>query len=492
MRKKSEKKESSVFLYDDHKLVTRRDFLAAGAIPFAASMFAPTLLSLLLRSNEAHAACPSGEGTGPSLPAFIQFNLAGGAMLGANFIPRRIDGTFAPNMSLMGVGGASALTGNTATEFGVTDGFLSTSGLLAGIRASASAATLANTTIVAIVARGRDDTNVNRLDISGLVTAAGNAGTKLPNLSTSNFQQSPTLLKPPTPLRVTSYDDVRSASGVEGPIGNLGKSFAEATFKLVQRLSESEANRLLSSQVRNAGELKELIGCATSANATLAAQDRPATDPREVAAIANVWGITGGGNPTNPRNESVVFASLVYNALIGQTGPVRLEKGGYDYHNNTRTTGDARDTEAGVICGRILESASALNQPVFLYLSTDGACRSEESASISAPWVSDRGQAGVTLILVYDPSGRPTTAVRSGANLPNQIGYLTNGQAADESFTSGWNDERAGLAVFANYLAWARPSDWRTLYNQVISSNNLTQLLSTTGANNELDRVLRL
>ncbi len=137
---------------------------------------------------------------------------------------------------------------------------------------------------------------------------------------------------------------------------------------------------------------------------------------------------------------------MAYNALKSNCGSVALELGGYDYHDNTRTTGDARDLEAGRNVGRILETANALGKPVFMYVTSDGAVSSQKSSNQGSPWNSDRGTGGVSYMLYFNPNGRPQT---SGF----QIGSFTQGQVADDSFVTGNSPEAAAAAVFANYLA---------------------------------------
>ena len=82
---------------------------------------------------------------------------------------------------------------------------------------------------------------------------------------------------------------------------------------------------------------------------------------------------------------------------------------------------------------------------MFLYITTDGAITSTQSTSRNSPWIYDRGVAGVTYMLVFDPQGRPLTS-------DFQIGHFTQGQVADEAFMAGWNAESSAVAVFANYM----------------------------------------
>jgi len=445
---KKDGRKREILIYEDHPLVTRRDFLSAGLMSFTAAAVAPSLL--LSRNVFACEALTAGQG-GSAMPAFIQLNLAGGGMLAANLVPRDEGGAIIENRNLMGLGrGALNMTG----DFGNGNLFFQGSTLFSGLQSTADATTLANTNIIGIVARSRDDSNTNRFDISGLATAANLKGNQLPNLSVSDYRQMPAYINPPKELTVSSYQDVEGALGVQGPLGRLAKEKLRAAVELIKNLSSDQSNRVIAS---NSDSVKASVPCATESNLTLIDQDAPPTDPRAEAALQGIWGIAAN---TNPRDRSVVFSTLVFNALKKYTGPVRLQMGGYDYHNKTRTTGDTRDGEAGAMVGQILQTAAALNQPVFLYLSTDGSCRSAESDTPDSPWVSDRGQAGLTIIFVYNPNGRTTLTSPFAADankkiLAHQVGLLTAGQAADQNYVPGWNDERAALAVFLNYLKFA-------------------------------------
>jgi hypothetical protein len=150
---------------------------------------------------------------------------------------------------------------------------------------------------------------------------------------------------------------------------------------------------------------------------------------------------------------------MVYNALLGQSGTVNLQMGGFDYHNNTRNTGDQRDQAAGANIGRILDTARILGKKVFLYVTSDGSVVSDENAVPGqGTWTSDRGDAGLAMIFIYDPAGRPAT---SGY----QIGNFTNGQVADPSTPVGASPDLAAQAVFANYLQLNKRMD---LFDRIV------------------------
>ena len=400
--------------------------------------------------------------------------LAGGAGLAANYVPTDQGGQLLPTYSRMGLGDNQLTIENEFgnVPFAGDDGTgVLISKLLTGIRANASAATLANTAFIAIPVRSRDDSGMNLFDVSGLVTKAGLVGSQLPNLgrrqTETGINQMYAGEKPPTPLVVGSYDDINSALALgAGAINNWTDTQKVSLVKMVEKLSTSQMNRV--NAFAGGRTLATLVKCATAKNVELSENPPPSLDVRQDASLAGVWGVDGN---SNARDESVVFGSMVNAALQRNAGTVSLEKGGYDYHNGTRTTGDTRDGEAGDVIGRVLESAAALNQKVFLYVTSDGSVNSEESNARDSVWRSDRGSAGMAYILAYDPAGRPSTT-------GHQIGQFTDGQAADDNFVTGDNVALAASAAVANYLQFSgQDSLISSVLGGVFSSSDLTKIL---------------
>jgi hypothetical protein len=441
------KKNIPMWAATGHKRpVSRRELLAAGAIPFAASLLVPDWFKLLLPQAHAEAACAAG---GSGLIPMITVNLAGGAAMASNFVPMDAGGQPLPSYSLLGLGdGAVPLE----TEFGnvkfagLDNGNL-ISKFLQGLRATAPTA-LPNTSFVGVCVRSRDDSGENHFAIDGMASKAGLAGSMLPNLGRqmtfTGVSQKPAVVSSSLPLVVSNLSTITGSLGYAAALGSaINAEQKGALSKMISRLSESQSKRI----ARDATglEVKRLVDCANIKNVELSSMGGAGVDPRtdtKGAELSAAWGINGG---TNGGDQRLIFASMAYNVLKGNAGAAGLEIGGYDYHNNTRNTGDQKDLEAGETVGRVLESAAILGKKAFVYVTSDGAVTSPESNARNAPWTSDRGIAGASYILYYDPAGRRPT---SGS----QIGYFTAGQAADDQFITGASPELAAVAVFANYL----------------------------------------
>ncbi|MGE4130714.1 MAG: hypothetical protein AB7F86_03705 [Bdellovibrionales bacterium] len=446
---KVKKQEIPMWAQMGHKKpTTRREFLGYGIIPFAAYLTMPSMLSLLV-SPDANAADCSAAGAA-SMCSFITLNLAGGGSMSSNYLPRDAGGNPLPSYDRMGMGnntGANALTFDT--EFGVT-GWATANGnalgqLLVGIRGTSTPEALANTAFFAVCVQSQDDTNSNRFDASGLVFKGGLVGSLIPNLgrraSATGLNQMASYINPPPPLIVGSFADLQGSIAYTRALQtSLSATQRTKLARLVSNLSASQARKLAS--VNSTAQVKNLVECAGIKNVELSSG--APIDPLANAAVATAWGINNG---TAANNESRVFASMVYNGILGQAGSINLERGGYDYHNGTRTTGDQQDLAAGQVIGRILETAKILGKKVMVYVTSDGSVVSNTDAAPGAVWTSDRGSAGMAMVFAYDPAGRPATR---GA----QIGHYTAGQVADDRTLVGNSPELAAQAVFANWCSF--------------------------------------
>jgi hypothetical protein len=453
------------------KPVTRRDFLAHGIIPFAASALVPGALGLLsgLPINAMADQCAAGAA---NMATFITVNLSGGASLASNFVPRDMNGQLLPSYSKMGLG----TMGNNlpiATEFGVPafsgmyQGAL-ISGMLTGIRASADASTLGGTAFVGVCIKSQDDSAGNSFDASGMVYRAGKVGSTLPNLGTgqtvTGIRQAAATVAPPPPLIVGSFNDIANSIGYTGALRNsLTTNQKISLTKLVASLSGSQVRKLAS--INSAAGVQDLVNCAGIKNPSLISAGANLVDPLtngDGSAVSPIW--NGFNASTAANNQDRVLGSMVYNALNGNAGTVSIDLGGYDYHDNTRTTGFNMDKQAGMVIGKILQTAKAMGKPVFVYVTSDGSVVSLETSTPDSPWASDRGTAGAALMFVYHPSGRPQT---SGF----QIGQFTTGQVVDESYVIGSNPELAAQAVFANYLQFNKSLG---LFGSIVGRSALT------------------
>ena len=470
--KDDKKNEVPMWVKTGHgKPVSRRDFLAAGIIPFAATMVAPRWLQLLLPENQASAATSVNCASGSSgMIPFVTLNLSGGAALQANFLPMDKNGSMLPSYNVMGLGKAPAMQ----TEFGNVP-FAGVSQFLVGLRAAAPNA-IAKTAFVAMPVQSRDDSSANKFGATGMVAKMGLVGSLLPNLgarpnSITGISQDYAVVAPPAPLTVSSFNNLTGSLGYAAALGSsMNQNQKIALAKMIANLSNSQSVKLAAVQTES--QIQNVVECAGIKNQDLLAQGTGAVDPRQDAAVGGqlntIWGTTAN---TSASSQSLIFNAMTYNALKGTCGSASLELGGYDYHDNTRTTGDAADLKAGTAVGQILESANAMGKPVFIYVCSDGSVSSAQSDNPGAPWASDRGTAGMAYMLYFNPAGRPATT-------GYQVGQFTAGQVADDTFVTGASPEAAAAAVFANYLQVnKRPDLFAGVAGSIITSTQLPTVI---------------
>lgn len=420
-----------------HQL-TRRELLGTGLINFSAAFTLPPLLSILAQHNVAQAQdIVCAKGGNPSLVPFIHIDLAGGAALSANFVPQDEGLQPLKSYTLMGMG----RTPNLRYAFANNAPFFASgnqSGILLSLETELTGTgVFENTVFSGVCVRTRDDSSQNPYNMTGMLTKAGRNGFILPDLGANRNNQA--FVSPGVPLTVGSFNDVVGAISVNGSLGRLSKTQQEKLFKTISNLSSSQGKSLAS--FSGGEQMQKLIKCATESNAEVVVNGADNVDPVNNADVANVWGINAN---TSKSSRDYVFATMVYNTALNNTASATLSLGGYDYHNNTRSSGDQRDAAAGIVIARVLRTLAVLQKKAFVIVTTDGAvnCPSDENTGV---WSSDRGAAGCLYMMAYDPLKPPSAS-------SYQLGHFNAGQAADTTSAIGGTPERAIAGIFANYL----------------------------------------
>ncbi len=438
------------------KPITRRDLLKAGALQFAATMTAPTLFEILLNAEVARAqACLQA-------PTFVGLKLNGGAAMLGNFVAMAQNRDYLSTYEQLGLGTRTQISARVTNAFGEAK-FFDGSQFLAGIQTTAAATTLASTSFVGIPVASNDDTDQNPFDVTYFISKFGVVGNILPNLgrrqSLTGIAQQPALAKtPPTPLSVGSLADISNALSVQGSLAVLSDAQKVSVFNAINKLSESQARTLAS----NTGGtvLQQLVNQATSQNMSLVSSSTNGIDPlQDTAVSARFNTIWANANNQNMQNQNAgamerVFGTMVYNTLRGNAGTCNMDMGGYDYHGQGRATQDAQDLAAGRVMGQILESAAAMQRPVMLMVTSDGAVGAPAGSGPGAAFTSDRGQGGCIYLFAYHPLRRPPATDRNG-RADHQVGQLAGQAAVDTTFLTGNDPALAGLAAFANFASFA-------------------------------------
>ncbi|MEO0334954.1 MAG: hypothetical protein AAF202_01075, partial [Pseudomonadota bacterium] len=349
---------------DLHPCRTRRDFLAAGLIQMTATVTLPSIATMLANQGHARAqeiVCPKGQNT--TLPPFITVNLAGGAGLSSNFVPHDQGGQPLSTYSRLGLGSTSTLPIQYSFSNSAPFAGQGISQFIVGVTNETQVTTLQQAAFVAAPVRTRDDSDENKLNLEGMVAAAGRAGTILPHLGNNRNQDA--LIPSPNPLNVNSFGSIEGALAIGGRLGSrLNKNQQARLFKTIEDLTMSQARGIASKT--GGAELQKLVACSSKDNSDLVGSDDPGVNPSANANFLGVWG--------NPDMNSREFtqASIVYNVIRGNAAAGTINLGGYDYHNGTRSRGDEKDLEAGTVVGRILESFATMGVKGFVVVTTDG------------------------------------------------------------------------------------------------------------------------
>ena len=470
---------------------TRREMLAAGIIPFATSMIAPSTMHVLSTIVHAQGAdptkCPGDSATDSaanSLVPVVTIVLSGGAAMSSNWIPKDAGGQLLSNYQSVGLGSKSDISKRLTSDFANEVHFYDGSQILEGIRLKAPEA-IKNTAFFATAVETRDDTNdkdqSNPIGIEGIIEATGRTGEKFGVLGYTDSSRktghyhSFAGIKPSVPIVINSITDIKNAVGpTEGALGRLSQSDRTKLMKMIDKLSEMQKRKLAS--MSGGKNLMALVGCATGKNIALLSdsENRGVLDPRLDdtinTAYNDLWGIDANSNDKGlfPKSKkslrflstnSLVNASVVYNTLKGNAITCSLQVGGCDYHGQSRLKTDQKDLQAGELIGRVLQSAALMNKKLFLHVITDGAV-SSRSDELGAPFTSDDGTKSAFYTLLFDPD---TANNNQLVQTKKQIGYYNKACSVDTGTLIGENSELAAMAVVYNYLLFS--------YNNVAKAN---------------------
>jgi len=463
------KKKKPLIADRNHVMKTRRDFLAQGVMASAASLILP--FNALAQDS-----CDLSSITAldnPMIPVII-LDLAGGSNIaGSNVIVGGAGGQMdalseggnrtlglLPSEAPQMAGQVEDLTGNRTSPQGIL--FHSRSSMLQGIKGTASMGVRQNTDGVLLCAISDDDTGNNPHNPIYWFHAAGARGKLTQLVGTQGGTSGANSQAPASsidlslaPLLINQPQDVLNLVGL-GNRASGTNGFARGNESLILRaldaLSGARIKALSRRQMPDA--VKDLVLCNLNKTQALlqsftAAQLNVTEDP-VINSARNVNGTPGVfnlGDGNQARAAGVV--KMVLDGLAA-TGTITL--GGYDYHTGDRVVGEQRDLEAGQMIGRILEAASRKNTPVVVYVYTDGgvsAGGTTDPANGRLVWGGDSGQRSASLMLTYNPAGRPQ--MRSGSR---QMGSYKTGGSVDAAASPMSNSvTNLAKAVVLNYLA---------------------------------------
>ncbi|MGZ6418933.1 MAG: hypothetical protein ACXWPX_10495, partial [Pseudobdellovibrio sp.] len=442
------KKIIKSYLEHHGRPLTRREMLASGVIPFAATVAMPNWLHMFAKAGVAQAqdlVCTSGSAS--TMPTLVQIKLNGGAAMSYNFLPTGQGGQLLASYDR--IGGGTGANIPIVNAFSNNAMFYGSSGMYAGMSTVVQPTTFQRSVFVGIPVSSQDDSSNNKFGISGIIERMGMKGSLLPSLghaqTITGIPAVPAVVAPAAPLTVGSYEDILGALGVDGALSSLSSDQKIKLFQTIQGLTAGQVASLAG--LSGGATLSRLMQCSNITNSNLMSNSGSLnTSPLSNASFATLWGIN---NNTSTSSQDFVFATMVYNAINGNAGVASFDMGGFDYHNNPRAVTDGMDNSAGVVIGKVLQSFAVMNKPGFIVVCSDGSVSSTQSDTPGAPYASDRGLSGCVYMIAYHPS-------RLLKATSQQIGFLTSGQAADSTTVPTGNDpEKAIAAAALNYALMA-------------------------------------
>jgi hypothetical protein len=483
---------NSPLLYGDHKKpMTRRDFISSGLRTGGHVVAGASLFSLFANPNSAQAALSSDlenlrdscgisvQGAG-KIP-FISFDLAGGANIaGSNVLVGGLGGqqdflsTAGYNkLGLPGDMSPSIANPNAQqSDFINTDlglAFHSDSAFLRGILEKVSPQTAANINGAVIPSRSDNDTGNNPHNPMYAIASAGANGSLMPLIGSRNTDSGGNSMAPSRfidlskrPTKIDRPTDVTGLVDVGDLFELLSQSDAVAVMESIQRISAQKMSQV-NSQVTRDDVIKDMMNCGYVKSADLADRfGNPATlDPLLDVDIVGPGGIFSLAEFDSER-EFQKTASIMKLVVNGFSGAGTVTMGGFDYHTGDRATGELRDLRAGRCMGACLEYAARRNQPLMMYVFSDGSVASNGRIDDSingrgkGEWTGDNSSTGAAFFLVYNPTGKPQLmgATAEQNAMHQQIGYMRSDASVETASAPSANNVNLLVeTVLLNYMA---------------------------------------
>jgi len=454
---------------DKCKEYSRREFLKQSMASGSAMVMMPTALSMILRQHEARAVeCPKVS-IPSSFPAFLVWDLTGGASLSGNWAPMGKNGEKLPSYHRLGMGknpeldhrfGAPMAAGTTTTEAPDVTG--SVSQFFQGFTTTLSAEASAHLRMGVICHEAENDTNINKHSAILHIAQAGFQGqlirtpTSMAGTLSGGNTGSPLIDATLRPVKVGSFQEFVNAISYGPALDVLPESSLRALAKAAVNLSSLQAKRFLGQTLGN--QFATLAQCGFLKNTEFTSKIT-GIDPRLDPILSSIYKI----DPTTAAtDEAVVRSTIVMNVLKGNSGPGVMVMTGYDYHDAPALIGDRRDFAAGVEIAKSIEAAYRMKRPLMFQILSDGGNTSKPNERY---WEADDSGKTLTIVGYMNPNAIPEQR-------RTQIGYYTEAQVSNTSSLLNSDPTKVAHAVLANYLSVAGKMD---VFSRVVSESNFAQ-----------------
>jgi hypothetical protein len=186
-------------------------------------------------------------------------------------------------------------------------------------------------------------------------------------------------------------------------------------------------------------------------------------------------------------------ASVMKMVIDGYAGAGCVTMGGYDYHTGDRIVGENRDLRAGRCIGACLRYAAEMDQPLMLYVFSDGSLTSNGTIDNSLPsggaelggrgkgvWTGDNSSVAGSFFLVYDPNNGLSAFADNASADHRQIGFMdATANVVTGSHRGANNVNLLVNTVLLNYMALnGDMGSFNSIFTQLGTTHGLGTTLS--------------
>ena len=326
---------------------------------------------------------------------------------------------------------------------------------------------------IVFASKSLDDNDTNIVNPSHALLKAGLNGRLVPFVATRGRVEGTAKSKLPQSSIVAGMSPVTIGSGGDASAlvkkHQLARSLTpQALDKIIKAAANMSESALCEFNKKSLSEqLAAVCGCKHEKSLKIMTEfSEQNINPTLDENIQRIY-----GDRNNSREAA--FAKLLANNLAG-VGIAQI--GGFDYHNGTRSLGDAKDLILGDEIGKAIAYAHSINKPISVVVLTDGAVVSNgageagyngnltgrlgtEGRSDLAPLVADEqigqklawrsdgsGVRGAAVMFTYHPNG--VKQVRSG-----QVGAFRSDGVVEQVNAVSGNGQNLVAAITANWLA---------------------------------------
>jgi hypothetical protein len=522
---------------DHPKPSTRRQFLAQGFMAGTASVLLPSGLSMVVGPRVARAqsctgtqvtssglacdiqnavtACDITSGAG--MIPFICFDLSGGANIaGSNVLiggpGGQLDFLSVAGYSKLGLPGT--MVPNSSTKSFVDSSlnlrYHSDSAQLRGIKTRFSNPTfMSKVTGTVIPALSQNDTNTNPHNPVYGIYQAGARGALLNLIGTDSSTSGGNSMAPPGMVNISAQPTVIDSGADTAGLVSTGqlstllpsssditnvlesmKRISDAKYGVVTAYSGSTPASVGTNNMNGAALNANALGsagtqaCAFTKSAYLLNKypNPGAVDPDDDPVIVGAANSIFNATEYQQNGDFQMTAAVMKLVIDGDAAAGTIQLGGFDYHDGTRATGEARDFDAGSCIGAVLQYAALKGKPVMIYVFSDGSLASDGTIDTSVGgrdkgvWTADNQNVAATYWLIYNPAGKAVTA-QSNVEMSLQLGWDNpDGSQDTNASPAGNNVPNLVQIVVLNYMALhstAAVANWPNLWPNNPTNNTL-------------------